>query len=530
MSGTQPSAPRLFQLALAHYQAGRLREAEVFSRQVLALAPRHHDSLNMLGEIAGQYGHNDAALALIGDAIKLKPSEFRYYYNFGTILLKAGHFEESITYFRKALRKKPDFAPAHGNLAGALFQLGQLDQALVSCRAALRADRNSAHAHLNMGDILQQQGHVEAAIASYREALRLNPALTNIHVNLSNALRLLGQLNEAEALCHEAIHIEPRNMEARYALGYLQLLTGRLQEGWQGFDARRHLGRMNPLLLSQPMWDGNPAGNPRILLHAEEGLGDTLQFCRFAPLLAERARIVFGVPQALVRLLTGLPGVEQIFTRDDPAPASDMHLPLLSASRVLGTTLETIPAAIPYLRADPNLVADWRGQLSGLPGLRVGVVWAGNPQQMNDRRRSIPFERLAALADMAGVSFVSLQKGGAASQAHAAQQGMALHDWTDRLGDFADTAALVEGLDLVIGVDTSVIHLAGALGKPVWLLNRFDTDWRWLLDRDDSPWYPTLRQFRQPQPGDWDSVVRAVRGALEHLAAGGEAPGLREPG
>ncbi len=312
-------------------------------------------------------------------------------------------------------------------------------------------------------------------------------------------------------------------MEAQYALGYLLLLTGRLQEGWQGFEARRQIQRMQPLQILRPLWDGSPVPERRVLLHAEEGLGDTIQFCRFVPLLAERARIVFGVPQALVRLLAGLPGIEQIVTMGDPAPAFDMHLPLLSAPHVLSTTLETIPAAVPYLHADPDQVADWHGRLRDLPGLRIGLAWAGNPHLVNDRRRSIPLDRLAALADVSGVSFVSLQKGAAASQVSAALPQMVLHDWTDRLVDFADTAALIENLDLVISVDTSVLHLAGALGKPVWLLNRFDTDWRWLLDRNDSPWYPTLRQFRQPQPGDWDAVVQAVRVALAQVAAEGRA-------
>jgi hypothetical protein len=252
-----------------------------------------------------------------------------------------------------------------------------------------------------------------------------------------------------------------------------------------------------------------------ILLHAEQGLGDVLQFCRYAPLVAAQADVVLQVPGPLVRLLTSLPGRGRIVAEDEPLPEFDLHCPLLSLPFAFKTTLETIPRAIPYLAAAPAAVAAWRDRLVVLSGLRVGICWAGNPVvQSIDGRRSVGLARLAPLGDIAGAHFVSLQKGVAGADAVRPPNGMTIHDWTDELQDFADTAALIEALDLVITVDTAVAHLAGALGKPVWILSRFDACWRWLDGRDDSPWYPTARLFRQTAAGDWDDVVARVGGAL----------------
>ncbi len=497
-------------------------------RQILATMPTHHDSINLLGEIAGMSGRDDAALALFGDAVKLKPSEPRYQYNLGSFLLKANRFEEAAQCFRRSVKKKPDFALAHGNLGHALAQLGQLQQAVTSYRAALRFDRNFAQAHSNLGHALRLLGDYEGAAAAYSEAFRSDPGMGYTRIHLASALVECGRLAEARARYQEADgndprSNDPRSMEARLALAQSLLRTGLLQEGWQVFEARRYVETAKQRHFPVPLWDGMPAGERRIMVHAEEGLGDTLQFCRFAPLLAGRGRIVLSVQQSLVRLLAALPGIDQVVAEtESPATACDMYLPLLSAPRVLGTVLETIPASVPYLHADPRAVAAWRRLSGSLPGLKVGLVWAGNPKFPSDRRRSLSLAHLVPLASVPGVRFVSLQKGESASQAQTVPEWTAMEDWTDAFADFADTAALVEALDLVIGVDTSLVHLAGALGKPVWLLNRFDTDWRWLLDRNDSPWYPTLRQFRQPRAGDWETVVQNVREALIRLVADSE--------
>ena len=268
----------------------------------------------------------------------------------------------------------------------------------------------------------------------------------------------------------------------------------------------------------QPLWQGQPVRDGVLLLHAEQGLGDTLQFCRYVALATERARVVLEVQPPLRSLLARcLPTVEHIICRGERLPRFDQHCPLLSLPRVFGTTLQTIPAAIPYLTADPAQAAAWHARLQALPGKRVGLIWRGNQAYADaKRKRDMDAAYLSLLAEVPGVSFVSLQKDLAPDEQAAAQGFLPLTDWTDELTDFDQTAGLVAALDLVIGVDTAVVHLAGALGRPVWLLNRFDPCWRWLRDREDSPWYPTLRQFRQTVSGDWAGPMQQIAANLLH--------------
>ena len=398
-------------------------------------------------------------------------------------------------------------------------QAGRLQQAEAAYRQILTIDPAHTDAQHALGAALHGLGRPAEAATSYQEALRLRPNYPEAHNNLGIALSDLGRLAEAEASYREALRLRPNFPEAHHNLGHALLLAGRFDEGWKEYEWRWKTKRLSSSArdFSAPLWRGEAIGDRTILLHAEHGLGDTLQFCRYIPFMV--CRIILEVQAPLVRLLSRLPGVMQIVARGDKLPPFDLHCPLLSLPHAFGTTLDTIPAGMPYLSADPALAANWQERLLGLDGLRIGLVWAGGRRFKDDRRRSIALKTLAPLGDVSGVSFVSLQKDEAAAQAADPPHGMMLHDFTTDLHDFEDTAALVVNLDLVISVDTAVAHLAGALGKPVWLLNRCDTDWRWLLNRDDSPWYPTLRQFRQASPGDWDSAVCAARDALQRLMA-----------
>jgi hypothetical protein len=298
------------------------------------------------------------------------------------------------------------------------------------------------------------------------------------------------------------------------------LLAGRLGEAWPGWERRFEADRSLARPMTAPLWRGEPLAGRTLLIYAEQGIGSALQFCRYLRLIPPGGQVVLEVHRSLVRLLRQLP-IASVVAVGDQLPAHDLRCPMLSLPAVLGTnTLADIPAAVPYLQADPALMARWHSRAAGLTGLRVGLVWAGNPINARmDRRRSIPLTSLTGLGDIPGVSLVSLQVGAAAAELANSPLAATTHDWTSELTDFAETAALVEPLDLVVGVDTAVVHIAGALGTPVWLLNRADTDWRWLLGRDDSPWYPTLRQFRQARAGDWDSVVAPVAAALKEAAA-----------
>ena len=391
-------------------------------------------------------------------------------------------------------------------------------------REALRLQPDFANAHDSLGHLLNRLGRWEEAEASVRTALRLNPQAANAHVTLGHIFRQVGRADEAQASYRAALSLRPDNANCHAALGLALLLAGDFEAGWEEYEwrwrARGMVGERNRFPV--PSWNGDPIGDRTILLHAEQGHGDTLQFCRYVPQIASTARTVLEVQPPLARLLSRMPGPIVTVAGGDPLPAFDLHCPLMSLPRATGTTITTIPGTTPYLAADPADIVRWRARLAGLSGLRVGLCWAGggDADPLTDARRSIALEMLSPLAEISGVSFVSLQKGRPAAQATNPPGGMTLHDFTDELNDFADTAALIDCLDLVISVDTAVAHLAGALDKPVWLLNRFDSCFRWLLSRDDSPWYPRLRQFRQPTPGDWSRVVGRARDALQRLAAG----------
>lgn len=379
-----------------------------------------------------------------------------------------------------------------------------------------------------LGRTLVHSGRFEEALGCYREALALKPDSAAILNNLGNALCYLNRLDEAEACLREALRLEADHPNFHANLGHVLLQAGRLQEGWNEQEWRWRTTRMAAEVerISGPVWNGEELDDRVILLHAEGGNGDTLQFCRYVPLVAARTRTVLEVQRPLVRLLSQLPRNIQTIAQGDEFPSYDLHCSLMSLPHAFNTTLATIPVATPYLNADPDETARWRDRLASIRGLRVGLCWAGghrpwSPKQTAvDVRRSMSLETLAPLGEIPGVTFVSLQIGPQADEAAHPPAGMKLYDFTSEIRDFADTAGLVDQLDLVISVDTAVLHLAGALGKPVWLLNRFDTCWRWLQGRDDSPWYPSLRQFRQVSPGNWEHPVLRVQDALRHVVKG----------
>jgi hypothetical protein len=413
------------------------------------------------------------------------------------------------------LRLDPRHANAQNHLGTLASQTGRPAEAERHYREAVRLDARHVEAHNNLGVALVAQDRPEEALEHFHTALRLNARYVDPYANLASALRNLGRTTEAEAVLRAGLHLAPNASQLRYNLAGLLLLTGRFEAGWPLYEERHHLPAAPPPP-AVPRWSGGATGDRVLLLQAEQGAGDTILACRYLTLFPAETRLVLEVPAALRRLMNGLGGPQRVISRGDALPAFDLQCSLMSLPLAFGTTLGTIPGATPYLDAASDDVAVWQTRLEQLPGLRVGLVWAGNPDHAEDRRRSISPDLLVPLGMIAGVSFVSLQKGWTGQP-----PPLTLADWTDELGDFADTAALISGLDLVIGVDTAVVHLAGALGKPVWLLNRFDPHWLWLLDRTDSPWYPTLRQFRQMRPGDWRGVIAAVGPALSALSGAG---------
>jgi tetratricopeptide (TPR) repeat protein len=545
--------------ALRRYRAGRLADAEVFCRRILARAPTHAEALHLIGTIAVEAGRPGDALVPLGQALAGRPDDPALHNLLGTAYLQLDRYAQAIDSLEAALRLRPDFPEARCTLGVALGSQGRSDEAVAAFRAALALNPDMAQAHFNLAGLfaagdrpldaiahyrevlrleprnaiahhqlgrgLSGQGLPLDALAHFREAVRLEPTYTEARHNIGVTLAFAGRWEEALAQFEDTLQREPQSGEAHYNLGSALLLQGRLEPGWAQFEWRWQLETMSPYRrpFPQPQWQGEDLAGKTILIHDEQGFGDTLQFCRYAPLVARgAAKVYLEIHDELAALLrpslsgdrleilarsAGFPGIEGL-------PATDFHSPLLSLPNVYRTGLATIPAEIPYLRADPAKIEAWVQRLAPLPHPRIGLIWAGRPGHAQDNLRSLPLARLAPLCRVPGASFLSLQKGDASAQLADLPADLTIHDFTSDLPDFADTAALLGTIDLVITVDTAMAHLAGALGRQVWLLNRHLPDWRWLLDRDDSPWYPTLRQFRQPAHGDWGGVIGQLGAAL----------------
>ncbi|MCS7316443.1 MAG: tetratricopeptide repeat-containing glycosyltransferase family protein [Bryobacterales bacterium] len=462
------------EMALEHQQRGRWAEAERIYGEVLAQCPDHADALHLLGVLRAQTGNPTAAAALIARAIARNPLAPAYHNNLGNVMQELGRLEESLLCYEEALRLAPDYF-----------------EALV-----------------NRGNALNKLDRFPEAICCYLEAQRLRPDDPSAYVNLARALVEESLLEDALACADQALRLDPENAQAHAVRALAWLLAGDLERGFAEYEWRWRLEPHRRRDFPQPLWDGSPLSGRRILLHAEQGLGDTIQFLRYAPLVAARGGcVVIECQPALLELAATVEGVAQIVAAGDPLPEFDVHAPLLSLPRLMGTTLETIPRQVPYLTAPQRA-----GEPPSLPGKgpRVGLAWAGNPAHANDRRRSLDLDALAPLGQVEGVTFVSLQSGPRAEQAASPPPGLRLEELPQPWRELPWLAAIVAQLDLVITVDTMHAHLAGALGRPVWVLLPFAPDWRWMLGREDSPWYPTMRLFRQRARGAWGEVVGRV--------------------
>jgi tetratricopeptide (TPR) repeat protein len=523
-------------LGNALWRQGRLDEAIACYRSALLLNPDYPEALNNLGGAIKARGRLEEAVVCYRRAIDLKPDYSDAHSNLGNALREQGRLAESVACFERAVDLKPDDPEIHNKLGVAFLEQGRPDEAVASCRRAIELKADIPDVHYSLGNALLEQGGLDEAVLSYRRVLDLDPAYPEALNNLGVAVKQQGWLDEAVDCYRRAIDLRPAIPDVHYNLATALLARGDMALGWQEYEWRWKTPQMIKAHRSfaQPRWRGEAAAQQTLLIHAEQGLGDTLQFCRYAPLAAARwLRVIMQVPQPLVRLLRGLQGVDLVVADGDELPQFDFHCPMLSMPLAMRTTIATIPSAVSYLHAGSAQVMAWRTRLAGMAnqGPRIGLAWAGNPRDDSpasaavDRRRSLASHRLAPLFDVAGLHFFSLQK-----DPPAAPADLPLTDFMAEMNDFADTAALVTNLDLVICVDTAVAHLAAALGKPVWLLNRFDSCWRWLTGRCDSPWYPALRLYRQPQPGDWDSVLTELARDLRSLAGMGRLHDAVGPG
>jgi tetratricopeptide (TPR) repeat protein len=505
-------------LALVRSDQKRYAEAVDLYRQALKVRPDFHQAYNSLGVALRELGRLDEAISACSMAIQLQPDYAEAHSNISVALREAGRLDEAVAAARTALGLDPKMANAHSNLSSALADAGRLEEAVAAAQAALRLEPKNAGAHNNLGFALQQQGHVENALSAYRAAVEYDPTLVKARNNLGAALAELGELDQAAAVFQAIIQSQGDYADAHVNYAQTLLTRGQFQRGWAEYEwrlKRKSLAWPYP----HPQWTGEDLAGKTILLRCEQGLGDTIQFIRFAPMLSQcGATVLLRCPPQLTRLVATMPGIKRLVSADQPLPPCDFQCPLLSLPFVLGTDLPSIPAAVPYLVPDPALVHLWREKLDAYgQGFRVGLVWAGTALHKNDRNRSLPLRGLSAMAAITNVLYVSLQMGAPATQLAAPPAGMKIVDVATQLTDFADTAAVIANLDLVITVDTAVAHMAGAVGKPVWTLLPVVPDWRWLLDREDSPWYPTMRLFRQKTRGDWEKLMERVAAALDAL-------------
>ena len=539
-----------YNLANSLRELGEMDEAIFHYRKALELNPEFEDAYYNLGIALREKNDIDGAIRSFRKASELNPDSSDVLNNLGIALLQKKEFDEAIMNFRKSLQVSPNYTLALNNLGLALYEKGEQDDALItfqkvieldpdfasayfnlglvfmkkqdfkqaigSFQTAIKKDPNFEDAYYNAGIAFAQLGRTDDAIDFYRQTLQLNPSRPDVYNNLAMAYEDIGDVQGAITYFKKALELNPGDAEIHWNLSLALLLSGNFQEGWKEYQWRFRVNDFQMKRFKQPQWDGSDISGKTILLHSEQGFGDTIQFVRYAALVAERgARVILQCPTELKSLLRSVEGLMEVIAYGEQFPNFDLHCHLLSLPFIFKTTFKTIPSRIPYIIPDPLILRKWRNKIQfETKQKKIGLVWAGGSMNRDDRKRSLLLKDFSSLAGTSDTVFFSLQKGEAAQQTRMGPEGIQIVDRTDEIHDFSDTAAIIENLDLVISVDTAVAHLAGALGKPVWTLLPFVPDWRWMLDRDDSPWYPTIRLFRQPSPGDWQSVIIRLRDEL----------------
>ena len=502
----------LLAAAVGAHQNGEFERAETLYRRILDRCPDHAGALHLLGLLRFQHGEQDSGLACVRRAVAIDPRNAPARSNLGNMLRELGRAGEAVPLLREAVRLDANFAPALVNLAAALEEEGDLDEAAGFLRRAIRLWPGDARIRTNLGNVLQKQGRNQEAWQCFEEALRLDPNLAEAHNSLGTALEQLGRWEEALSRYEQAVRLKPDLAGAHVNRAMAWLRMGDFERGWPEYEWRL---RRPP----GPLWKGEPLAGKTILLRAEQGLGDTIQFVRYAAKVqAGGARVLLECPARLAPLMAAVDGIDAVFPVGAALPHFDAQAFLMSLAGVFETRLETIPARTPYLHVGEEWITRWRRRIGQAPNrLRVGLVWSGNPKYSYNLRRSLRLADFAALARLPRVALFSLQRGPQSAELRHAPPGFAVTSLEDEAGGILDTAAAILNLDLVITVDTMAAHLAGALGRPVWVLLPCAADWRWQLQREDSPWYPTMRLFRQPRPGDWTPVMERVVRDLNKL-------------
>jgi tetratricopeptide (TPR) repeat protein len=508
---------------LVHQQ--RFTEAEAACREAVRFQPEEPGAHNNLGNAQQSLGKNEEAAASYREALRLNPSFPEAHHNLGLVLMEQKKAPEAIERYREAIRLKPDYADAYASLATALVDQEKTDEGMAAAQQALRLQPSCVPAHCALGVAYLARECTSAAMHCFEEALLLKPDFAHAHCSRGVALLTQNRAREALAAFDQALRIKPEHADARFGRSLTNLVLGDLGPGFEEYEWRT---KCRPFFgtrkIDGPVWTGSPLEGRTILLYAEQGLGDTLQFVRYAALVKQMgATVIVECQPSVVRLLKRTEGIDRLIGQGSPLPPYDVHASLLSLPAILHTTSSTVPVGAPYVMADEGLVQQWRQALSSEPGFRVGICWQGNQEHKRDRLRSIPLRQFEPLARLEGVRLISLQVGHGLEQMQELAGSFQVADWSDKLNDFMDTASLMKNLDLVITVDTSPAHLAGALGVPVWVILPFSPDWRWQLEREDNPWYPTMRLFRPREPMKWDEVFQRIVPEMQKLLNPGVA-------
>ncbi len=549
----------MFKKALEQYKAGELRETEKICKNIYCTDPGYSPALHLLGMVAYQKGRYDVAANLMGAAVQIRPDIAFYHKDLGNLSLSQNRIDEAILCFRNVLRLDPNFVEAYYLLSVALIKKDLLDEALQSLLIALKLKPDYTDALYQVGFIFGEQNKPDEAISCFEKLIEMEPARTEAlfalgaalgsmdredeaidcyrkvlriapgHVYALNNLGLLlkeqGEIAQAMDMYQKAIEISPDLAGPHWNLSHVLLLTGCLEAGWKEFEWRLEkpdwrMANLRPCKV--PLWTGESFSGKTLYIHDEQGLGDTIQFVRYLPMVKARGgNIIFETQETMIGLFKNFLGIDRLIpcSTDGVLPTDmDLYAPLLSLPTIFNTSLDTIPDTVPYLHADADKAGCWKKRLAG-DGFKVGIVWAGGPKNPNDRNRSCRLRHFAAISGIGTVRLIGIQKGEAAEQVRDLPPGMAVINYGPELEDFTDTMGLIENLDLIIAVDTAVAHLAGAMGKPVWLVLTFAHHWPWLLNRTDSPWYPTMRIYRQKKKGDWASVFQEIKTGLNKAAA-----------
>ena len=534
---------------------GEEEQAMAYYQKLVVIQPDNAQAFNRLGLLMKSQGKLDDALNCFSEAANLDPTMAEVFFNLADLCKAMGDIDRAISFYRQALSIKPDYLQALNNLGIAYGEKGSYAEAVQCYRHAVQLNPNIAEIYSNLGNALKSQGELREAIACYRRALVINPQMAEIHHHLGTALQLVDQTDEAIAsyeqairlrqnfaeaycdlgnafrdrgdlgpslrCCDKAIRIKPNYAPAYMGRGILRLLNGELGKAWDDYEWRFKADGNNARLLEMfdhKRWSGSFYVGKTLLIYSEQGLGDTLQFIRYLPMVKSRGgNVVLATYASLINLIQGFRGIDRLvaITRNLNASLDyDFSLPIMSLPHIFNTHLDTIPSDVPYLHADPEKQAKWR-QMMTSAGLKVGLVWKGNSFHSNDHRRSLPLNCLAAVAEIPGIQCFSLQKGELSAEEKKLLQKLNCVELGNGFEDFSDTAGAIANLDLLISVDTSVVHLAGAMGRNVWTLLPFAPDWRWMLNRQDSPWYPSMRLFRQEEKGNWNSVIDRVLSELK---------------